>query len=286
MAIKRGGLGRGLDAIFMDNESEDRNNTVKLKLSDIEPNRNQPRKEFNEEALAELADSISQHGVLQPLLVRPLPDGGYQIVAGERRWRACRMAGISEVPVVIRELTESQVMELALIENLQREDLSIIEEAGGYKLLMETYNFTQDEISKSVGKSRPSITNALRILNLPPSILSLLKEGKITAGHARALLSFSNKEDMQKVAKQIVKNGLSVREIENIAKKSNKTKRKKRGLERRSSFFDEVELALKEHLGRKIEVINTVKERGSIIIEFYNKEDLTQIAKRLAGEDY
>lgn len=286
MSVKKGGLGRGLDAIFMDNESEDRNSTVKLKLSDIEPNRNQPRKEFNEEALAELADSISQHGVLQPLLVRPLPDGGYQIVAGERRWRACRMAGVSEVPAVIRELTESQVMELALIENLQREDLSVIEEAEGYKLLMETYNFTQDEISKSVGKSRPSITNALRILNLPPNILDLLKEGKITAGHARALLSFSNEEEMQRAAKLIVENGLSVREIENIVKRSNKAKRKKRDLGKRNSFFDEVELALNEHLGRKVKVKNTAKERGSITIEFYNKEDLAQIASRLAGEDY
>lgn len=286
MSIKKGGLGRGLDAIFMDNESEDRNSTVKLKLSDIEPNRNQPRKEFNEEALAELADSISQHGVLQPLLVRPLPDGGYQIVAGERRWRACRMAGISEVPAVIRELTESQVMELALIENLQREDLSVIEEAEGYKLLMETYNFTQDEISKSVGKSRPSITNALRILNLPPNILDLLKEGKITAGHARALLSFSNEEEMQRAAKLIVENGLSVREIENIVKRSNKAKRKKRDSGKRNSFFNEVELALNEHLGRKVKVKNTAKERGSITIEFYNKEDLAQIASRLAGEDY
>lgn len=286
MSVKKGGLGRGLDAIFMDNESEDRNSTVKLKLSDIEPNRNQPRKEFNEEALAELADSISQHGVLQPLLVRPLPDGGYQIVAGERRWRACRMAGVSEVPAVIRELTESQVMELALIENLQREDLSVIEEAEGYKLLMETYNFTQDEISKSVGKSRPSITNALRILNLPPNILDLLKEGKITAGHARALLSFSNEEEMQRAAKLIVENGLSVREIENIVKRSNKAKRKKRDLGKRNSFFNEVELALNEHLGRKVKVKNTAKERGSITIEFYNKEDLAQIASRLAGEDY
>lgn len=286
MSVKKGGLGRGLDAIFMDNESEDRNSTVKLKLSDIEPNRNQPRKEFNEEALAELADSISQHGVLQPLLVRPLPDGGYQIVAGERRWRACRMAGVSEVPAVIRELTESQVMELALIENLQREDLSVIEEAEGYKLLIETYNFTQDEISKSVGKSRPSITNALRILNLPPNILDLLKEGKITAGHARALLSFSNEEEMQRAAKLIVENGLSVREVENIVKRSNKSKRKKRDLGKRNSFFDEVELALNEHLGRKVKVKNTAKERGSITIEFYNKEDLAQIASRLAGEDY
>lgn len=284
MSARKGGLGKGLDAIFMDNETEDGNSTVKLKISDIEPNRQQPRKEFNEEALTELADSISKHGILQPLLVRPLPDGGYQLVAGERRWRACRMAGVSEVPVVIKELTNSQVMELALIENLQREDLSIVEEAEGYKMLMDDYNFTQDEISKSVGKSRPSITNALRILKLPKEILSLLKENKITAGHARALLSFDNEEDMRKVAEAIVTNGLSVREVEKISKIKN-NKKEKRNDKRRDSFFDEVEISLHEYLGRKVKVSSSAKNKGSITIEFYNKEDLAEIVKKLAGED-
>ncbi len=284
MSARKGGLGKGLDAIFMDNETEDGNSTVKLKISDIEPNRQQPRKEFNEEALTELADSISKHGILQPLLVRPLPDGGYQLVAGERRWRACRMAGVSEVPVVIKELTNSQVMELALIENLQREDLSIVEEAEGYKMLMDNYNFTQDEISKSVGKSRPSITNALRILKLPKEILSLLKENKITAGHARALLSFDNEEDMRKVAEAIVTNGLSVREVEKISKIKN-NKKEKRNDKRRDSFFDEVEISLHEYLGRKVKVSSSAKNKGSITIEFYNKEDLAEIVKKLAGED-
>ena len=284
MSARKGGLGKGLDAIFMDNETEDGNSTVKLKISDIEPNRQQPRKEFNEEALTELADSISKHGILQPLLVRPLPDGGYQLVAGERRWRACRMAGVSEVPVVIKELTNSQVMELALIENLQREDLSIVEEAEGYKMLMDDYNFTQDEISKSVGKSRPSITNALRILKLPKEILSLLKENKITAGHARALLSFDNEEDMRKIAEAIVTNGLSVREVEKISKIKN-NKKEKRNDKRRDSFFDEVEISLHEYLGRKVKVSSSAKNKGSITIEFYNKEDLAEIVKKLAGED-
>ena len=284
MSARKGGLGKGLDAIFMDNETEDGNSTVKLKISDIEPNRQQPRKEFNEEALTELADSISKHGILQPLLVRPLPDGGYQLVAGERRWRACRMAGVSEVPVVIKELTNSQVMELALIENLQREDLSIVEEAEGYKMLMDNYNFTQDEISKSVGKSRPSITNALRILKLPKEILSLLKENKITAGHARALLSFDNEEDMRKIAEAIVTNGLSVREVEKISKIKN-NKKEKRNDKRRDSFFDEVEISLHEYLGRKVKVSSSAKNKGSITIEFYNKEDLAEIVKKLAGED-
>lgn len=284
MSARKGGLGKGLDAIFMDNETEDGNSTVKLKISDIEPNRQQPRKEFNEEALTELADSISKHGILQPLLVRPLPDGGYQLVAGERRWRACRMAGVSEVPAVIKELTNSQVMELALIENLQREDLSIVEEAEGYKMLMDNYNFTQDEISKSVGKSRPSITNALRVLKLPKEILSLLKENKITAGHARALLSFDNEEDMRKVAEAIVTNGLSVREVEKISKIKN-NKKEKRNDKRRDSFFDEVEISLHEYLGRKVKVSSSAKNKGSITIEFYNKEDLAEIVKKLAGED-
>lgn len=283
MSVRKGGLGKGLDAIFMDNETEDGNNAVKIKISDIEPNRQQPRKEFNEESLTELADSISQHGILQPLLVRPLPDSGYQLVAGERRWRACRMAGISEVPVVIRELSDSQVMELALIENLQREDLSVVEEAEGYKMLMDKYNFTQDEISKSVGKSRPSITNTLRILKLPEEIISLLKQDKITAGHARALLSFENEEDMVNIAKLITENGLSVREIEKMSKLKN-IKKEKESSKRRDSFFDEVEISLHEYLGRKVKVSGSAKERGSITIEFYNKEDLAEIARRLAGE--
>ena len=167
---KLGGLGKGLNAIFMENESEDSNSTVTLKISEIEPNRSQPRRNFDEKALAELADSISQHGVLQPLLVRPLLSGGYQIVAGERRWRASRMAGLTEVPVVIRELTDSQTMQLALIENLQREDLSPVEEANGYKQLIDSYALTQEDVARAVGKSRPAVANALRLLNLPQEI--------------------------------------------------------------------------------------------------------------------
>ena len=187
MAAKKGGLGKGLDAIFMENATEDSNHIITLKISEIEPNRTQPRKDFSEEAMAELADSISRHGVLQPLLVRPLAGGGYQIVAGERRWRACRMAGVSEVPVVIRDLSDSEVMQLALIENLQREDLSPVEEAMGYQTLIEQYQFTQDEVSKTVGKSRPAMTNALRLLSLPEDLLQLVSEGKLSAGHARTL---------------------------------------------------------------------------------------------------
>ena len=180
MAVKkRGGLGKGLDAIFIENEPEESSSNVMLKISEIEPNKNQPRREFDDNALAELAESISQHGVLQPLLVRPIADGGYQIVAGERRWRASRMAGLTEVPVVIRELSDSETTELALIENLQREDLSPVEEALGYKQLMEEYDMSQEQVSKTVGKSRPAIANALRLLNLPDEILNLVNTASV-----------------------------------------------------------------------------------------------------------
>ncbi|MBQ1991205.1 MAG: ParB/RepB/Spo0J family partition protein, partial [Clostridia bacterium] len=257
---KRGGLGKGLDAIFIDNEPEESNSSITLKISEIEPNKSQPRKEFDENALAELADSIAQHGVLQPLLVRPIADGGYQIVAGERRWRASRMAGLTEVPVVIRELTDSETMELALIENLQREDLSPVEEAMGYKQLMEDYGFSQEQVSKTVGKSRPSVANALRLLNLPEEILYLVNTGKISSGHGRTLLAFKNPDDMLKSAKLCVDEEISVRELERMAKKSNQEfesrgkEEKPAKKEKRLSYYDEVELSLNEHLGRKVNV--------------------------------
>ncbi|MFR2990653.1 MAG: ParB/RepB/Spo0J family partition protein [Acutalibacteraceae bacterium] len=188
MAAKKGGLGRGLDALFADNSIEEIASTsaVKLKIMDIEPNRDQPRKIFDEDALAELADSIAKHGVIQPLLVRPMPDGSYQLVAGERRWRASRMAGLTEVPVVIKELSDDEAMALALIENLQREDLNAIEEAQGIKALMDTLSLTQDEAAERVGKSRPAVANALRLLKLPDSVIALVSDGKLSPGHARA----------------------------------------------------------------------------------------------------
>ncbi len=208
---KKGGLGKGLDAIFHDNARADDGGAVELNINELEPNRGQPRKEFSEEAMRELADSIAQHGVLQPLLVRPLLSGGYQIVAGERRWRASRMAGLATVPALIRELTDSEVMQIALIENLQREDLKPLEEAQGYQALMEEFGFTQDEISKSVGKSRPAVTNALRLLNLPEAVRGMLARGDLSAGHARTLLSFKDEAAMLAAAKRVVAEGLSVR---------------------------------------------------------------------------
>ncbi len=217
---KKGGLGKGLDAIFMENTTENGNDTVVLALEEITPNREQPRKEFDEEKIAELADSIRQHGVLQPLLVRPMVTGGYQIVAGERRFRAARMAGLHEVPVVVRELEDAQVTELALIENLQREDLTPMEEAMGYQSLMEQYRLTQEQVAETVGKSRPAIANALRLLQLPEEIRELLELGKITAGHARALLSFPDEESRMQGAKLAAEQGITVRELEKMAQKA------------------------------------------------------------------
>ena len=214
MAAKRGGLGKGLDLIFMENETENSSGTTTLSISEIEPNREQPRHDFNEEALQELADSITQHGVLQPLLVRPIADGGYQLVAGERRWRASRMAGLTEVPVIIKEMTDSEMMQISMIENLQRENLTPVEEALGYKVLAEEYGLTQDEISRSVGKSRPVIANAMRLLKLPQEILDMVSDGSISAGHARALLAVEDEELMLSTARRIKSDDLTVRDVE------------------------------------------------------------------------
>ena len=213
---KKSGLGKGLSAIFMENESEDQNNTVTLNISEIEPNKDQPRMDFDDESLAELAESISKHGILQPLLVRPLLYGVYQIVAGERRYRASRMAGLTEVPVVIRELDDKETMEIALIENLQRENLTPVEEAKGYKTLMDTYGFTQEQVSESVGKSRSAVANSLRLLNLPEEVLILLADGRISSGHARALQSLENVADMITISQEILYKDLSVRQTEKI----------------------------------------------------------------------
>ena len=281
MAKKLGGLGKGLNAIFIENDSETEGGTVTLKISEIEPNRTQPRKEFDEQALSELAESISQHGLLQPLLVRPLTLGGYQIVAGERRYRASRMAGLTEVPVIIKELTDTETMEIALIENLQREDLSPVEEALGYKALIDEHGFSQEEVAKSVGKSRPAVANALRLLKLPDNIMEYLKDCKISAGHARALLTLENEELMTELADEIVAKDLSVRQVEKICKKK-PTVQKEEKPEKKPSFYSMVELALSESLGRKISVSKSKGKQGGVLqIEFYSDEELTELSNKL-----
>lgn len=283
---KKGGLGKGLDALFMDNETAD-SGIVTLRLSEIEPNRDQPRKVFSEEALNELADSIREHGVLQPLLVRPLSTGGYQLVAGERRWRASRMAGLREVPVVIRDMDEEQAMEIALIENLQREDLNAIEEASGYKLLMERYGMTQEQVAKRVGKSRPAVANALRLLNLPPRVMEMVEEGEVSPGHARALLSFEDPEQMMDVAQKVRKGKYSVRDIEKMSKHPGEPAVEELTLAEaedvwgsQAAFFTEMELALSGELGRKVKIARNGNS-GMLQIQFYNEDDLKELAQRL-----
>lgn len=285
MTPKIGGLGRGLDALFADNALEDSGmaGAVKLKLMDIEPNRDQPRKLFDDDSLAELARSIAQHGIIQPLLVRPLADGGYQLVAGERRWRAARIAGLAEVPVIVRELSEDEVMVLSLIENLQREDLNPIEEALGFQKLIDTFALSQEQTAEKVGKSRPAVANALRLLKLPAEIIDYVSQGKISAGHARSLLAFEDESQMLQTAQLILRKGISVREVEKLAKAAGRAKTgKAKEKTRREAYFDEVELALAGALCRKVKVVTqTGKPSGTLAIDFYDKKDLASLAKAL-----
>ncbi len=280
---KKAGLGKGLDALFIDNSTEENGDKL-VNINDIEPKRDQPRKFFDEEALKELADSIAMHGVIQPLLVRPLSDGGYQLIAGERRWRASRMAGLSQVPVVVKEMNDEEAMELALIENLQREDLNPIEEAEGFKLLMDTYSFTQEQAAGKVGKSRPAVANALRLLSLPHAVLDMVKQGIISSGHARTLIPLTDEKLIIKLAQEISQKELSVRETERIVKtllkpKSEIVKKKSK----RDPYYDECEIAIREELGRKAKINVSRGNKGSIEIEFFSKEDLQSILEALAG---
>ena len=283
MAVKRNGLGRGLESLFVDNSVEEINSSSnKLKIMEIEPNHDQPRKIFDEKALSELADSISQHGVLQPLVVRPLTNGGYQLVAGERRWRAARIAGLTEVPVIIKELTDEETIEIAMIENLQREDLNPLEEALGYSYMMDELKITQEEAAEKVGKSRPAIANALRLLKLPEEIQEMVKNNLISAGHARALLGFSDKDAMIATANLIVKEDISVRQIEALVKESKKAPAKPKEQKKRDKFFSEVELALVDNLGRKVKIKeNGKKGSGVLEIEFFDRDDLESLALQL-----
>ena len=283
MANKKSGLGKGLDKLFLENSVDEMVATNVLPLSEIIPNKEQPRKTFDEGALQELADSITQHGVLQPLLVRPLPEGGYQLVAGERRWRASRLAGLKEVPVVVKDLSDVETMEIAIIENLQREDLNPIEEAEGLQALIDRCGFTQDEVATSVGKSRPAIANSLRLLKLPPEVRDMTREGVISAGHARALLAFDNEAMIYEAAKQIVQQKLTVRDVERLAKMKEKSAPVVKHAKRRDAFYDEVELSLSEALGRKVRVLNG-RGKGTLEIEFYSMEDLKDIANSLGEE--
>ncbi len=287
MAPKKGGLGRGLTSLLADNSLEETSaaQPVKLNLMDIEPNKEQARKQFDDSALSELADSIAQHGVLQPLLVRPLIGGGYQLVAGERRWRASRIAGLTQVPVVIKELNDTEAAVISLIENLQREDLNPVEEAFGFASLMKDFNLTQEEAAQKVGKSRPAVANALRLLKLPEKVLDMVRENKLSAGHARALAALDDEKVLISTAELIIEKGLSVRAVEKLVKTL--TAEKKESAKKapsRATFFDEVELSLNNSLGRKAKVITkSGKESGTLEIAFYDKDDLARIASILSA---
>ncbi len=279
MAKRLGGMGTGLDALFEDNSVGIQPKQT-VRLSELEPNKAQPRQDFDENTIAILAESIREHGVLQPLLVRPIPSGGYQIVAGERRWRACRMLGLDEVPVLIKELDDCQTMQIGLIENLQRENLNPLEEALGYKELMDNYEMTQDDIAKSVGKSRSAIANALRTLNLPDEVQQMLRKGELTAGHAKALAGIEDEQKLISLAKKAADEQITVRQIE---KECKSTSGKAKARPARDSYYKEMELSLKNTLGRKVKV-DWNGRKGSITLEFYNKEDLSDIAKQLAED--
>ena len=280
---KSRGLGKGLEALFEDNRDNSQSGVTTVRISEIEPNLSQPRKQFDEEALSELADSIAAHGVLQPLLIRPTSGGTYQIVAGERRWRAARLAGLSEVPARIREITDEETDQLALIENLQREDLNAVETAQGYRRLMDKYGMTQEQLSAAVGKSRPAIANTLRILTLPEDILPMVAEGKLSAGHAKAVLS-APEERRTALAKRIAAEGLSVREAERLAAKREEPGEKKPAKKEsfpKDKYYREMQVAITNELGRPVKITEN-KNGGVIELPFYSKQELAAICERLA----
>ena len=280
LAPKKGGLGMGLGALFSDNASEVQGKST-LRISEIEPNRLQPRKDFDEEAIASLADSIKDHGLLQPIVVRPY-GRAYQIVAGERRWRAARVAGLGEVPVVIKEFSDSEAMQIALIENLQRENLNPVEEALGYRELSEKYNMTQESIAEMTGRSRSSVTNAIRILGLPDEVLEMIRNGQVSTGHAKVLLALDDEKTIKELAAQVADGVLTVRALENAVKSLKSEKKGKTPPKKTDTYFREMELSLKERLGRKVLIKNKSNDKGTLVLEFYNKDDLREIADRLA----
>ncbi|MGJ7044735.1 ParB family chromosome partitioning protein [Thermoanaerobacterium thermosulfurigenes] len=269
------GLGRGLQALIPEIDEESAKGVEYIKISDIEPNQFQPRKHFDDESLKELSDSIKEHGIIQPIIVRR-NDFGYQIVAGERRWRAAKLAGLKEVPAIVKDFDDQKVMEIALIENLQREDLNPIDEAKAYKSLMEQFNLTQEEISKRVGKSRSSIANSIRLLNLDEEVQNMLMEGKITTGHAKVILALQDAEKQNMIAKKIVDKNLNVRDTENLIKEVTSSKKKKR--KESDAYIKEIEDNFCRFFGTKVKIIHG-KNKGKILIEYYSEEDLSRLTE-------
>lgn len=284
------GLGKGLDALFEvtapppEDLAAEKEGLVQLAIGEVEPNPNQPRKNFDEAQLNELADSIREHGLLQPIVVTKAENGFYQIVAGERRWRASRKAGLRAIPALVKQLDAKEVMELALIENLQREDLNPVEEALGYKQLMESYQLTQEEISQRVGKSRSGVANALRLLNLSPAVQKLVENGKLSGGHARCVLAVEDKELQQVFAEKIIKEGLSVREAEKLAKRLQAEKKQK---PEKKVNYERIELEerLSGLTGTKVRITEG-KNKGKIEIEYYGNDEYSRIVSALLGKEW
>ena len=277
------GLGRGLGALMGDLTAEEpasKSPYQLLPLHKVEPNPNQPRQDFDPEQLEALARSIGELGVVQPLTVRPLPNGYYQIIAGERRWRAARMAELKEIPAVIMEADDKKTMELALIENLQRQDLNPVEEALGYQSLISDYGLTQEEAASRVGKSRPAVTNALRLLQLTPEILEMVRNGSLSAGHARAVLSLKSPQKQQQAAQKIVALGLSVRQAELLCKNMEREPAPQKPVSLAVDYVAECEKNLSRHLGRGVKIVNG-KRKGRFELEFYGQEDLQKLLDAL-----
>lgn len=286
MSTKQRGLGRGLGALIDDFSASESTQTItSLPLQKVEPNPNQPRHRFDEEELQALADSISEHGILQPLAVRKMEGGFYQIIAGERRWRAARLAGLQEVPVVVVEADDKTVMELALIENLQRQDLNPMEEAEGYRVLTEEYGLTQEEAAARVGKSRPAVANALRLLALPDEVRELVEKGELSAGHARAILSLPTKAKQKTAAQRILALRLSVRQAEAMCKRLAAEEKKPEPPKHTDvDYVAECEKALSRRLDRKVRIVNG-KRKGRFELEFYGEDDLQRLYEILLALD-
>ena len=276
------GLGKGLGALLgdFDDISVEKSAYQMLPIYRVEPDPDQPRKDFDPEALAELAESITEHGIIQPLTVRETKNGYYQIIAGERRWRAARLAKLSEVPAIVMEADDKKAMELALIENLQRQDLNAVEEAMGYRGLMDDHGLTQEEAAARVGKSRPAVANALRLLNLDPDVLDMVRSGQLTAGHARAVLVLKEKKKQLEAAKKIISLGMSVRAAETLCKNMAKPQPEKKEEGLKVDYVAECEKSLSKHLGRGVKIVSG-KKKGRFELEFYGQEDLQKLLDAL-----
>ena len=293
MARKFNGLGRGLDAIFLDNSIDEEeiggeNKISKIKLSMIDPKSDQPRKYFDKEALEELASSIAENGLLQPILVREYADSRYQIIAGERRFRASKLAGLSEIPAIVLERDDRKVAEIALIENIQREDLNPVEEAMAYRALIKEYDLTQEELSEKVGKSRSAIANTMRLLDLPDEVLTMVASGELSAGHARTLLGVKNRDDMLILADKTIELDFSVRQLEEEVKRINKPKKPEIEAEEELpvvDYFREMELRMMSHLGRKVKIDGKGRKK-SITLFYEDNEDLDELLSTICGKEF